>query len=887
MKVEGEGSFMDQGMVNGLSTLLSNTPPRWVLKCYTDRSALSAKPAWIEICTTQKFKSAFRHEHPERSGVEASYILQSLRHFSETRDSSNLGVFSLILSVAQDYLHMDGAELRCRREEIVNWRLLTQQTGQSIFLCAFLAWSDRQSGYRRVDFSFSPYAKTDYLRLRHMLAQGMAENHFHLKGSAPSALLSWICLMNHIQNRWGDDGFGNRQFCQSLAQSIGDLGEDASTTKHGETRAADLYLLTGVAAHLRVLLWRTLNGVAEADEAFRKKEEQLRSHIKAVGTRRKASYNELHAILLSQVQKVINAERVLATNELDYLNNCQGQASEHVPYSALAGEHRFLYYAFRRLWEDPIWTERYGTLFYAYILIYIRFRRELIQCNDAYGFDNFQAYQNRKELFLNDSFQIELIRMAYFSALSNPSMRSVEARIVLHPSSQEMQRKLQRYTSLLPIVPEASNGFSKQKKDPRIFFVIHLPKRADVKLSKQYRNTPAFTPCRHHNYRNNYVWPQINALVSMFRNGNALVNRVFGLDACSQEIGCRPEVFAPAFRYARHLAVPGDNMIMTAPSPPTLRLTYHVGEDFLDVTDGLRAIDEAIQYLELRSGDRLGHALALGIDPEAWYEKRGYSMYLPAQDALDNVAWISRQLGRIDYADGRLREWLTTEYERLCVEIYGKPISPTVYYQAWLLRGDDPFYYIKKTVSEGAWRWKVSSDPVCHNLQKGGPARDLYWDYHFNPNVRYRGEQLIPFAPTWGYAKAIKAIQRMLQERIAHLGIGIETNPSSNFLINRFGRYDQHPIIVFNDTYLNNPARSLSLFVSINTDDQGVFDTDLENEFALMACALEGARDSEGHYLYAPEQVYRWLDLVRQMGVEQSFRYTNNGNTFGQTNELL
>lgn len=47
----------------------------------------------------------------------------------------------------------------------------------------------------------------------------------------------------------------------------------------------------------------------------------------------------------------------------------------------------------------------------------------------------------------------------------------------------------------------------------------------------------------------------------------------------------------------------------------------------------------------------------------------------------------------------------------------------------------------------------------------------------------------------------------------------------------------------------------MSLSVSINTDDQGVFDTLLENEYALMVLALEKAKDEEGNKLYDIEDI--------------------------------
>ena len=63
----------------------------------------------------------------------------------------------------------------------------------------------------------------------------------------------------------------------------------------------------------------------------------------------------------------------------------------------------------------------------------------------------------------------------------------------------------------------------------------------------------------------------------------------------------------------------------------------------------------------------------------------------------------------------------------------------------------------------------------------------------------------------------------------------------------------------------------MALHVSINTDDQGVFDTLLENEYALMALALKKARDKEAKPLYDQEDIYDWVDYVRQMGLEQVF----------------
>lgn len=72
-------------------------------------------------------------------------------------------------------------------------------------------------------------------------------------------------------------------------------------------------------------------------------------------------------------------------------------------------------------------------------------------------------------------------------------------------------------------------------------------------------------------------------------------------------------------------------------------MTYHAGEDFLDLTDGLRAIDEVIRFCGLHRGSRIGHALALGLNPYKYYEYKNWEVILTKQILLDDLAWILNQ----------------------------------------------------------------------------------------------------------------------------------------------------------------------------------------------------------------------------------------------------
>lgn len=57
---------------------------------------------------------------------------------------------------------------------------------------------------------------------------------------------------------------------------------------------------------------------------------------------------------------------------------------------------------------------------------------------------------------------------------------------------------------------------------------------------------------------------------------------------------------------------------------------------------------------------------------------------------------------------------------------------------------------------------------------------------------------------------------------------------------------------------------NMALQVSINTDDQGVFDTSLENEYAIMTIALKKTKDENNQLLYDLEDIYAWVDYVRR-----------------------
>jgi len=108
-----------------------------------------------------------------------------------------------------------------------------------------------------------------------------------------------------------------------------------------------------------------------------------------------------------------------------------------------------------------------------------------------------------------------------------------------------------------------------------------------------------------------------------------------GLDVAGNENDLRIEWFAPLLRWLR---------LGLQPQAPEVEvrsgfhLSIHAGEDYAHPLSGLRHVDETVRFCEMRDGDRLGHALALGIKPKLWAGQHG-DMVMPIDEHLDNLVW--------------------------------------------------------------------------------------------------------------------------------------------------------------------------------------------------------------------------------------------------------
>lgn len=818
------------------------------------------------------------------------------------RDASKHSIFNSLLHFTKDILIENSNDIVCEFSQLLRWRELASCFGEDLFITAHLANSDLVSKRERHFFAWPPTIRTNNQMLNTIYNRGLSELHFHLFGSSLNFHITWMSLMNDISCRKAD--------FEHIPKS-----KLASPNVYPNQQCCSNYVLYVKAYAIRLYLFMKLikmetssndvcnNGqISQQDQYDDSIDNLIKNVLQSTSSEDIAIFiPDLihHTTILKQL-----CGRKYMGESVDYAIRTRLSERNHdervYPNVILSGERWIMYKMFSKIYSNRKEYKSLETLFYAYLIIKSRIRHELVQLNRIQGFANFQEYQDRKCHFIkaNSVYEKLIVSCAISNTFINQHINYLEARI-------SPQCKVADNIHLIESCDK--NALSKQFNCPilsdewqnvrthnntintdKFYYIFHFIKKPKYEIDDNKDEYTILLQPRLYKLRDE-VRTQAQAINIIRKEHCSISNRIIGIDAASSEIGVRPEIFAHAFRYLKHYSYEDpDYMIRDAKRNP-LGYTYHVGEDFLDIADGLRAVDEAIKFLNFGRGDRIGHGLVLGTDPYKYYNKRNRCILLPKLDYLDNVAWLLMQIKHYNLQVSlNLIKELEDNYWRLFSDIYGsihkeeQYIPPHIYYQSWLLRGDDPFD--ENDVEMGGnkdnpltfWeRCGTNNGSIFDAARKIKEARTLYFHYHYNPDVKRRGAISEEFKVSLDYIKLMEQLQKAMRIEIAEMHIAIETNPTSNLKIGDFDRYIEHPITKFYNTELEIDYQKLKscaqISTSINTDDLGVFDTNLENEYALMAIALEKEKDENGNPKYCSRQIYNWLESIRQMGEEQQF----------------
>ncbi|MFN0255631.1 hypothetical protein [Pedobacter ureilyticus] len=807
-------------------------------------------------------------------------------------NSSNY--FNILNHFTSKVLVEDNLEPFVNYEHLLKWRDLSYYTSEDLLTTSFFAYIDNRSKRKRDFFAWRPNAFSDNKRLRLLLSKGVAENHFHLKGSGPVFDLSWLNVMNNPTK------FEN-EFNQ-LERELALLTKISNTATISKK---ELKILVGKAAYIRYRLFCEIYDIQKGS---------LLNIDISKDSNAEHSYELL--LKMSDLSREIDLLKFDVGNKFVYRGDRSCVIDYAIPKSihtsnfeksyVFYGERKLMYDCFQRIYRNDESFEKLVYLFHAYLLIKAQFRAELIQINDKVGFGNFSKYQDRKEYFLPDGsiYHTAFMNLAIHDSKKHVEIKSFELRIAPKEEVTKLNSSIKAYNFALnkkaiesitqlknPKKIKINSGYDLSKDN--IFYTIHYIKKKD---KQDLKSISSHINCRHYNLRKE-IKSQSIAISQLRESYSSLSKYIKGIDAASSEFDAPPEVFAQGFRYLKNHKLKGRlNHLKDSIEEPKIYATYHAGEDFYDIVDGLRAIDECIKFGNFRQGDRIGHALALGINVKDYYLFKHNKLMLPKQTVLDNIAWLLAKIRKYGIAIHRNEvNRLEKLFENLYFELYAanydnkhplkeKSISHTTYFDAWKLRGDDPYLYLDEIeidvyakINLTYWeRCRINEEyPKVRNIRQNIDAKRILQAYHFNTKIKEVGKLIKQFEVSFAYSELVACVQEKMMHDIKNCNIAIETNPTSNYLIGTFKRYAKHPITRFYNLGLetNNELikKCPQISVSINTDDQGIFSTSLENEYALMAIALEKEKDEEGNLKYNSSMIYEYLERVRLMGLGQSF----------------
>ena len=831
------------------------------------------------------FNSIVKKKLPYLSDTDTDELYVYLKQMVDN-GSSGLDVFTALKIISNEYLMIRDDKPICRYNKLLNWRELAKEIGEDLPICAFLAYRTQKTGYKWNDFEWDIVIGHDNMQLNRILQRGISDNHFHLFGSAPTFQLVWIKLMNQINNKKYINALKSidKEKRKTREHYLSEYVETPFEQMHFQAGLIRLILFLYI-HNLKIHNWKN----AQNCQAY-VEENDMRSIIIKYQAKIQGILTRIEGMDLwgTEVQNDIDSLRLLndirqGSDIYDYANlEHEGRSINH----EFEGERAFMY----QMLQGEIDGEKIPNFlmnwFYAYLAIQIKFREELVQVNDTIGFENFKQYSKRKGKFLYSTLDNKkMIQHAIQGSFESGNLKKLEVRITPGKKAKDISswirlcdnivlqnRKAEKEDDIL----ETLSYKKKQQYKYDFYYVFHFPKQKDRKLDVKCGIVES---CRHEKLRNE-LEVKAKELIKFRENYPKEAARVLGIDACSQEIDCRPEVFASVFqRLTNHIVQNSGNIQVKQ-----WKITYHVGEDGRDFVDGLRAIDEAIRFLKMKNGDRLGHGTFLGLDVKKWYEEKRNTIYLPLHDYLDNIVWMYHKLIEFDITTCEtLKGHLLAEYDSCFNALYAERLSKTnlfyginTYYEAWKHRDANPkLYKTGEYTPILHWGENVSVYTNEEGWYNKKEIINLLYYYHYSADIRYgknvSKKKIVPQI----YVDGVEKIQKAMQRFVAEKGVCIEANPSSNLVISSMKKYEEHPICNLYNLGLTMNSDELEkcpqVHISINTDDKGVFHTSLENEYALMGRALEKMVDERGNQKYHKQMIYDWIEHIRQNGNQQSF----------------
>lgn len=643
-------------------------------------------------------------------------------------------------------------------DNLLQWKDLSLYIGEDLLLCVAHADKAVINGVKwKTDtetYCWSTPVKHDHAGLNALLNNGLDDVHYHLNGSVDVAELAWIFLMNHPDR---------------LDRLLGDTKESTAPKEW-----------VNVAIMIRAILYDWLcDGRIKKDEmALLKKAVEAR----AIST----------CDLLDYVGKHKEDNLLERTGEpcWDYAE--AGGLNIELRKSSLAfhrGERRFMTWMLVAALKDGSAFKDALPMFYLYMLIKIRFRKDYVQTNPLIGLQNFNHYYHALDKY-KDDWQDRLDTEGKLKYALNTSIRkgcadTVEVR--LSPDS-------------FGLIKNAK--WLEGRKDVNFVLTLYKSCRDDDKSA-----TTKYAGLQSELIR------KLREILNLVKTGSRL--KIVGIDVVGSDLQCRPYVIAPFLRYAAEKGI--------------TNITYHAAEDFCDIIDGLRSLDELTTFAEYKDSYRIGHASILGVDVKKYYQERKRNVVCSRQTLLDNYIWLSRIdkiLDNVAIAPNMRRELESKAEEQFKIIYPGVSFSANDYWDSMQLRGDMTDAFVEELSGPGVFGALTCNDVRCNKARKNAKAK-AYWNEYLKRNEK--GDEIVLTRHKKEVINKIEKVRVAMMKLFTARKYRVESNPTSNLMIGPFDMYKELPTLKFCDKNID---------VSVNTDAKGVFSTSLYTEYSLLALAM-------------------------------------------------
>jgi len=675
---------------------------------------------------------------------------------------------------------------RVKQDGLLRWRMISQSIGEDLLTLTWLAGKEKNNITMRDDFVWEDTIKIEDKSWKDLMGNNpLYDIHSHIGASSDAFNIRWIYWMNN----WDECVVNEKEPINDMFIALAIRYDIFALVKEGTAISED-----------RI-------------NQFVKARKDVKAYCKLVN-------DSLRDVVIAKRKG--KALGTTPEKQWDYALGKDIQiVTEHEssPYMLHGGERWLMYHYLCKLYQQKPEAVAAVPLFYMYLLIKMEHRKNYIHSNNLLGLSNLQDYENQNREDKIDKIAEVRKRYAIQTALGDYQGKNyLETRIKWTENPKSGKQ--------VDVKMECSI-FGQERKDrkkllQRVRLVVSYNKRyatytSQDRESKLFKQKEQFDQIYQHYTSNKRKQEQSDFCV-------------VGIDFTGSDELARPEVYSQLIRYAR------------AQMPTPFKwFTYHAGEDFYDLVDGLRTIDEILVYLKWDKNCRLAHCLALATDPTKYYDSRGWNIIITRQMLLDNLTWLWGNSERIKYPLRKVDKETLLSKARELYELLGytKPFDINAYWKSMRLRGDHPMGGSREKDKNLFSKAALDPDVTLGALRADPVVSKMFKDYYDDDAIKERGRQIVNWKMPRDLVGLIKRLQKDLMTRIKKEKIAIETCPTSNCLIGYFDKYIDLPLFKFIKEFPKNK-------ISINTDDKGIMATSIENEFAIIAQAMKKDRRYSG-----------------------------------------